>query len=58
MVEAIVILLSIIAILAAIWWERRDRQEDPDRQRVERKAQHLTRLEKSIKRLSEELKDV
>ena len=49
------IIVSLAAIIAAAWFFYKDREADADNKRIQGK---LTNLEKSVKRLSEELKDV
>ncbi len=52
------VLLSLAAVVATAWLIHRDRVAEGDDQRIKRKTKRLDALEKSVKRLSEELKDV
>ena len=52
------VLLSLVAVVATAWLIHRDRVAEGDDQRIKRKTKRLDALEKSVKRLSEELKDV
>lgn len=51
-------LLSVIAIIAIAWFVYKDKVAEDDSQRIRGKTEHLRKLEKSVKRLGEDLKDV